>query len=53
MRDKEKILMLVALIIFIVVLLLSFTVITYFNIKEENKVPKHDKTTIQESTTTK
>ncbi|MBD9114243.1 hypothetical protein EGP95_00505 [bacterium] len=53
MRDKEKILMLVALIIFIVVLLLSFTVIAYFNIKEENKVPKHDKTTIQESTTTK
>lgn len=53
MRDKEKILMLVTLIIFIVVLLLSFTVITYFNIKEENKVPKHDKTTIQESTTTK
>lgn len=53
MRDKEKILMLVTLIIFIVVLLLSFIVITYFNIKEENKVPKHDKTTIQESTTTK
>lgn len=53
MRDKEKIIMLVTLIIFIVVLLLSFTVITYFNIKEENKVPKHDKTTIQESTTTK
>lgn len=53
MRDKEKILMLVTLIIFIVVLLLSFAVITYFNIKEENKVPKHDKTTIQESTTTK
>ena len=53
MRAKEKILMLVTLIIFIVVLLLSFTVITYFNIKEENKVPKHDKTTIQESTTTK
>ena len=53
MRDKEKILMLVTLIIFIVVLLLSFVVITYFNIKEENKVPKHDKTTIQESTTTK
>lgn len=53
MRDKEKIIMLVTLIIFMVVLLLSFTVITYFNIKEENKVPKHDKTTIQESTTTK
>lgn len=53
MRDKEKILMLVTLIIFIVVLLLSFAVITYFNIKEENKVPKHDKTTIQESTTIK
>lgn len=53
MRDKEKIIMLVTLIIFIVVLLLSFVVITYFNIKEENKVPKHDKTTIQESTTTK
>lgn len=53
MRDKEKIIMLLTLIIFIVVLLLSFTVITYFNIKEENKVPKHDKTTIQESTTTK
>lgn len=45
MRDKSKVLMLITLIIFIVVLIISFSIITYFNIKDENKEIKKTSTT--------
>lgn len=45
MRDKTKVIGLISIIIFIVILIVCFSIITYFNILEENKVPKKKNTT--------
>lgn len=52
MNDKTKIVGLISIIVFIIILIFSFSIITYFNIKEENKKPikKLTTTTIQSTT---
>lgn len=51
MKDKSKLIMLISIIIFIVVLIISFSLITYFNIKRENN-NKENKTSEVSLTTT-
>lgn len=51
MKDKSKLIMLISIIIFIVVLIISFSLITYFNIKRENN-NKENKTSEVSQTTT-
>ena len=51
MKDKSKLVMLISIIIFIVVLIISFSLITYFNIKRENN-NKENKTSEVSLTTT-
>lgn len=51
MKDKSKLVMLISIIIFIVVLIISFSLITYFNIKRENN-NKENKTSEVSQTTT-
>lgn len=51
MKDKFKLIMLISIIIFIVVLIISFSLITYFNIKRENN-NKENKTSEVSLTTT-
>lgn len=51
MKDKSKLIMLISIIIFIVVLIISFSLITYFNIKRENN-NKETKTSEVSQTTT-
>lgn len=51
MKDKSKLIMLISIILFIVVLIISFSLITYFNIKRENN-NKENKTSEVSLTTT-